>query len=202
MDRPPPDGENTALMAIQKAAKRYPKDSAILTQGQDARNEILFMTKGTAVVEVQGNVVGTIRGGEWFGELAAILQTPRTATVRAVTECDVLVFSGPQDTNLYEAMAKDPKMIQKLIEQLSTRLIEVNKRHAEETGELTTQAHRFRRAISGSLFALEKLSGKYQSKVMEEVRVHLASCSGIPTGQQEDADPSSFPSQKTVIFGG
>ena len=202
MDRGPPGGENIVLMAIQKAAKRYSKDAALLTQGQEARNEILFMTKGTAVVEVQGNVVGTIKSGEWFGELAAILQTPRTATVRAVTECDVLVFSGPQDTNLYEAMSKDPKMIQKLIEQLSTRLIEINKRHAGETGDLTTQVQRFRRAISGSLFALEKLSGKYQSKVMEEVRVHLSSTSGVPTGAREDADPASFPSQKSVIFGG
>ncbi len=202
MDRGPPDGENTARMAIQKAAKRYPKDAALLTQGQDARNEIFFMTKGTAVVEVQGNVVGTIKSGEWFGELAAILQTPRTATVRAVTECDVLVFSGPQDTNLYEAMSKDPKMIQKLVEQLSTRLIEVNQRHAEETGELTAQAHRFRRAISGSLFALERLSEKYKSTAMEELRSHLASRSGVPTGQREDADPAAFPSQKAAIFGG
>jgi CRP-like cAMP-binding protein len=189
-------------MSLTKSAKRYEKDSAILTQGQSSKNEVFFLTKGTAVVEVQGNVVGTIRAGEWFGELAAILQTPRTATVRAVTPCDVLVFAGAQDTNLYESMARDPKMIQKLVEQLSSRLVEISKRHAQETAELARQAQRLDSAVAGTLFALEKLVEKYQSKVMDEVRDHLAARSGIPSGRREDAAPSAFPTSRNVIFGG
>ncbi|HLF93501.1 MAG TPA: cyclic nucleotide-binding domain-containing protein, partial [Planctomycetota bacterium] len=81
-------------MALQRSARRIEKDATILVQGAAADNEIFFMTKGTAVVEVKGNVVGTLNSGDWFGELAAILGTPRTATVRAVTPCDVLVFKG------------------------------------------------------------------------------------------------------------
>ena len=188
-------------MTITKITRQIPKDAAIVTQGQASNHEILFLTKGTAVVEVTGSVVGTIKAGEWFGELAAILKTPRTATVRAVTPCEVQVFAGPGDDDLYQAIAKDPKMMRKLVEQLCQRLTETSKRHAEETAEVTDQAMRFRRAISGTLFALEKLVEKYKSKVMEETLQHLSSRSGITVGDQADADPNAFPTSKAAIFG-
>lgn len=188
-------------MAITKTTRQIAKDAAILTQGQPANHEILFLVKGTAIVEFKGNVVGTIKPGEWFGELAAILGTVRTATVRAVTPCEVQVFAGPDDANLYEAMSKDPKMMRKLVEQLCLRLVETSKRHAEETSEVTDQAMRMRRAISGTMFALEKLVEKYKSKVMEETLQHLSSRSGITTGDRADADPNAFPTSKAAIFG-
>jgi CRP-like cAMP-binding protein len=188
-------------VTIQRSARRYAADAILLKQGDLSGNEILFMTKGTAVVELGGNVVGTIQTGEWFGELAAIMGTPRTATVRAVLPCEVLVFKGAEDSNLYEAMSKDPKMMRKLMEQISTRLIEVSKRHASETAEITDQSMRYRRAISGTLYALERLVDKYKSKVMEEVKDHLSTVSGIPTGQASDADPKCFPTSRPAIFG-
>ena len=188
-------------MAITKTTRQIAKDAPILDQGKSSNHEILFLLKGTAIVEVDSNVVGTINTGEWFGELAAILGTPRTATVRAVTPCEVQVFAGPDDADLYEAMAKDPKMMRKLVEQLCLRLVETSKRHAEETAAVTEQAMRLRRAVSGTLFALEKLVEKYKSKVMEETMQHLSSRSGITTGAAADADPNAFPTTKSVIFG-
>ena len=189
-------------MAITKTTRQVAKDAAILVQGHPSNHEILFLVKGTAIAEFNGNVVGTIKAGEWFGELAAILGTPRTATVRAVTPCEVQVFAGPDDGNLYDAIAKDPKMMRKLIEQLCTRLVETSKRHAEESTEMGDQAMRWRRAISGTMFALEKLVEKYKSKVMEETLQHLSSRSGITTGDRADADPNAFPTSKAAIFGG
>jgi CRP-like cAMP-binding protein len=188
-------------MTLQKSTRHFENDQTIIVQGQPADNEMYFMSKGTAVVEVQGNVVGTLATGEWFGELAAILGTPRTATVRAVAPCDVLVFKGLEDANLYESMAKDPKMLRKLIEQLCKRVVETSKRHATEASELTDQAMRYRRAISGTLFALEKLVEKFKSKVMEETKEHLSSLAGIPAGQEGDADAKFFTAGRQAIFG-
>src|SRR4030095_13271698 len=148
---PPFFGERIPAMTITKMTRQIPKYAAIVTQGQASNHEILFLNKGTAVVEVQGSVVGTINTGEWFGELAAILKTPRTDTLRAVTPCEVQVFAGPGDDDLYQAISKDPKMLRKLVEQLCQRLIETSKRHAEETAEVTDQAMRMRRAISGTM---------------------------------------------------
>ena len=188
-------------MPFKKTSKQIAKDTLIITEGSDANNEICYLVRGTAVVEVKGNVVGTVKPGEWFGELAAILHSTRTASVRAVTPCEVLVFSGMEDTSLYETMSKDHKMVQKLIEQLCFRLVETSQRHSKDTGELAEQSMRFRKAIGGTLFALERLSEKYKSKVMEEVRGQLASMSGIVIGQVSDADPKFFPSSRDVIFG-
>ena len=143
----------------------------------------------------------TIKPGEWFGELAAILHSTRTASVRAITPCEVLMFAGIKDTGLFATLAKDPKMIQKLLDQLCFRLVETSQRHSKDTGELAEQSMRFRRAIGATLFALEKLSEKYKSRVMEEVRGQLASMSGIVIGQVSDADPKFFPTSRDVIFG-
>jgi CRP-like cAMP-binding protein len=188
-------------VAIQKSSRKFDPDAVLITQGAATESEIFYLVKGTAVVEVQGSVVGTIQGGEWFGELAAILGGKRTATVRAVAPCEVLVFKGLEDGSLYDAIAKDPKMTRKLIEQLCQRLAGTSQRHAQEVGEMGEQAVRYRRAISGTLYALEKLSEKYKSKVMEETREHLAGLSGIPTGQAADADAKFFTTNRPVIFG-
>lgn len=188
-------------MTIYKSTRQVDADTAILTQGQDSKHQILFLVKGTAVVEVKGSVVGTIYAGEWFGELAAILHTARTATVRAVTPCEVQVFQGPDDNNLYDAVSRDPKMLRKLVEQLCLRLQETSKRHAGEMAEVTATATRYRKAISGTMFALEKLVEKYKSKVMEEALQHLSSRSGVTVGEKADADPGSFPTSKAAIFG-
>jgi len=188
-------------MTIYKSVKQIEKDAAILVQGQDSHHQILFLVKGTAVVEVADQVVGTVKAGEWFGELAAILHTPRTATVRAVTPCEVQIFQGPGDDDLYEAVSKDPKMMRKLVEQLCNRLQETSKRHAAEIAEVTGQAGRYRKAISGTLYALEKLVEKYKSKVMEEAMQHLSSRSGVTVGDKADADPNAFTTSRTAIFG-
>ncbi len=201
MDFAAPSAENGAV-TLQKAVRNYAKDAALLVEGQSAGNEILYLVRGTAIAEVGGNVVGTINPGEWFGELAPILGSYRTATVRAVTPCEVMSFTGLQDTNLMEAISKDPKMVRKLLEQLSMRLIETSRLHSGETADLARQALRYRRAISGTLHVLEKLTEHYKSKVMQEVREHLSALSGIPTGQAADADPKFFIASQSVIFGG
>ncbi len=188
-------------MTIQRSMKSFTPDELLILEGQAADNEMFYLTKGSAVVEVKGNVVGTIKAGEWFGELAAILGGMRTATVRAVAPCEVLVFKGLDDASLYDAISKDAKMTRKLVEQLCHRLVETSQRHARESSEMSEQAMRFRRAVSGTLFALERLSEKYKSKVMEEVRDHLAGLSGVPSGQSDDADPKFFTTSRSAIFG-
>jgi len=200
LDRPARAGHNRP-MPITKTVKQIEKDAPILVQGQESKHQILFLVKGTAVVEVKDSVVGTVNAGEWFGELAAILHTPRTATVRAVTPCEVQIFTGPDDDNLYDQVSRDPKMMRKLVEQLCHRLKETSKRHSAETAELTATATRYRKAISGTLFALEKLVEKFKSKVMEETMQHLSSRSGVTVGDKADADPGSFPTSKPTIFG-
>jgi len=188
-------------MTITKSYFRYDKDAVIIKEGQPVDNRIFYLSKGTALAEVKGKVVNTLEAGEWFGELSALLNSPRTATVRAVTPCDVAVFKGLEDDNMIEAMARDHKMMLQLIRRLGQRLVETTQRAAEETAEVSRQALRYRKAISGTLYALERLSEKFKSKVMEETRQHLAGLSGIPTGDAADVDLNAFPSSRASISG-
>lgn len=55
--------------------------------------EMYIVVRGEAeVLDDGGRVIETFRDGEFFGEIALLIHTPRTATVRAKTACDLLVL--------------------------------------------------------------------------------------------------------------
>ncbi len=185
---------------IERHQKSFDKDQVILAEGSLPNAELYFLTKGQAIAEMKGKVVGTIKAGEWFGEIAAILGTVRTATVRASTKCDVLLFKGLEDSDLDEVMHKDPKLIRKLIAQLAARVKETGERHAGETQVRGDRIAKLEGAVAGTLFALEKLVEKFKSKVMQEVYDHLKGTSGIMTGDEAKADSKYFTTSKQSIW--
>ncbi len=186
---------------IEKSTKPFAKDTVIIGEGHDASNEIFYLVKGQALAEIKGRVVGTVNAGQWFGEMAAILGTSRTATVRALTPCEVLVFKGLEDANLMDAMTRDPKLLTKLLETLAGRIRETSTRSVTSQEEMSTKLEMYRKGISGTLFALEKLVEKYQSKVMGEVAEHLKGVSGLRMGDVKDTDAKYFATSKNIILG-
>ena len=196
-------GYNSRPMAgkIEKTTRPYAKDAVVVKEGDDASNEIFYLVKGQALAEIKGRVVGTINPGQWFGEMAAILGTSRTATVRALTTCEVLVFKGLEDANLMDAMTRDPKLLSKLLETLAGRIRETSTRAVSTQEEMAVKLEMYRKGLSGTLFALEKLVEKFQSKVMGEVSEHLKGVSGLRLGDAKDADSKYFPTMKPHIFG-
>ena len=60
--------------------------------------------EGTATVTHEGNVVNILRAGDYFGDLAAIEAVPRSATVEATTDLEVLIV-GPRE---FESMMEVP----------------------------------------------------------------------------------------------
>ena len=154
---------------------------------------------GTCIAEVKGKTIGTIEPGQWFGETAAILGAERTATVRTVTQCEIYIFKGVNDGALIQAMKSDEKMALKLIETLAMRVLEASRRGVAAKEGAEGDLERYRKAISGTLFALEKITGKYKAKPMIEVREHLAGTSGISMGSFEDVNRDFFPSSKMLF---
>ena len=66
----------------------------IVREGRLGR-ELFVILDGTATVTRNGRVVNILRTGDYFGELAAIEAVPRSATVHASTDLDVLIV-GPR----------------------------------------------------------------------------------------------------------
>jgi MFS family permease len=68
-----------------------PAGATVVEQG-DAGEAFYVITAGRATVVGDGAVVRTVEPGDAFGEIALVLDRPRTATVRAGTDLDLVVL--------------------------------------------------------------------------------------------------------------
>jgi CRP-like cAMP-binding protein len=65
-----------------------------MCEGEDG-DEVYVIVYGEAGVEVGGREVSTLGPTDYFGEIALLYDTPRTATVRARGNLRTLSFDGP-----------------------------------------------------------------------------------------------------------
>ncbi len=64
----------------------------IISKGDMGREMYLIVRGEVEVLDDAGQVLATLRDGDFFGEIALLIHTPRTATVRAKTACDLFVL--------------------------------------------------------------------------------------------------------------
>ena len=70
----------------------------------DMGREMYVVVRGEIeVVDDAGAVVKTLRDGDVVGEIALLIHTPRTATVRAKTSCDLMAL----DTVSFSRILRD-----------------------------------------------------------------------------------------------
>jgi CRP-like cAMP-binding protein len=110
---------------------RIEAGEVILREGRLGR-ELFVILEGTATVTRDGHVVNILHAGDYFGELAAIEAVPRSATVHATTDLDVLIV-GPRE---FETMMEIPGFRNALLNGMSRRIREGDDRLAAyEEGE-------------------------------------------------------------------
>jgi CRP/FNR family cyclic AMP-dependent transcriptional regulator len=100
---------------------RVQAGEVILREGRLGR-ELFVILEGTATVTRSGRVVNVLSSGNYFGELAAIEAQPRTATVTATTDLDVLII-GPREL---ETMMEIPGFRSALLTGMSRRIREAD----------------------------------------------------------------------------
>ena len=100
---------------------RVQAGEVILREGRLGR-ELFVILEGTATVTRSGRVVNVLSRGNYFGELAAIEAQPRTATVTATTDLDVLII-GPREL---ETMMEIPGFRSALLSGMSRRIREAD----------------------------------------------------------------------------
>ena len=80
-----------SLMMTLKPAV-YAAGDYIVTQGETG-SEMYFINRGIVeTLDEDNHVIRTMSDGDFFGEIALLLSQPRTASVRAKTECDLFVL--------------------------------------------------------------------------------------------------------------
>ena len=115
------------LLEMARVAEplRIQAGEVILREGRLGR-ELFVILEGTATVTRTGRVVNVLHAGDYFGELAAIEAAPRSATVTATTDLDVLIV-GPRE---FEAMMEIPGFRNALLSGMSRRIREADDRLA------------------------------------------------------------------------
>ena len=93
----------------------------ILREGRLGR-ELYIILDGTVVVTREGKTVNEWGPGDYFGELAAIDEAPRSATVTATSDLEVLIV-GPREL---EAMMEIPGFRNALLRGMSRRIREAD----------------------------------------------------------------------------
>jgi CRP-like cAMP-binding protein len=124
--------EQLAEMARIAERLRIQAGEVILREGRLGR-ELFVILEGTATVTREGHVVNILHAGDYFGELAAIEAVPRSATVEATTDLEVLIV-GPRE---FESMMEIPGFRNALLSGMSRRIREADDRLAayeEQTG--------------------------------------------------------------------
>ena len=92
---------SAAVMQAGKTRRRKLVPGETLTEQGAEDDEIFLLLDGVLDVEVDGDVVAQVGPGAIVGERASIEGSPRTATLRAVTPCRVVVLA-PEQISKYE----------------------------------------------------------------------------------------------------
>ncbi len=64
----------------------------IISKGDTGKEMYLICRGEIEVIDCNGNIVKTLSDGDFFGETALLMSTPRTASIRAKTQCNFFVL--------------------------------------------------------------------------------------------------------------
>ena len=87
-------------------------------QGSRGR-EFFVLLEGTANVTKNGRRINTLGTGDFFGEIALVSDTPRTATVTAMSPVRALVVT---DRSFRRLLDEQPEIQRKVLVELAERL--------------------------------------------------------------------------------
>jgi CRP-like cAMP-binding protein len=97
----------------------YPAGTIIIEEDTPDDGCIYILSSGTLGVYREGRQVREMSGsGLLFGEMATILNSKRTATIRALTECRIRVYTG----GLARIISQFPTITMKIIVALAERV--------------------------------------------------------------------------------
>ncbi len=99
------------------------KAGEVLVREGERSNQLFWLMHGQleVVKVVQNHQVrlNTIEAGELVGELSFLDQKPRSATVKAATECQLIVL---EYSEFQEMLAAQPKWMKKILITLTSRI--------------------------------------------------------------------------------
>jgi len=105
------------------ATRTYPKNTIIISEGDDS-DSLYAVLSGKVKVYLSDDegreiIINILSDGEYFGELALLDDSPRSASVMTLEETKLAVISKAA---FEESLSKNPAMALHIIRELSSRL--------------------------------------------------------------------------------
>ena len=94
-------------------------EGQVLVKEGERGLEFFVIVTGTAKITRKGRKVGEIGPGDFFGELALLIDADRNATVTAITPMEAIVLSRRE---FEAALAAAPRMTRKIMAGMAARL--------------------------------------------------------------------------------
>jgi CRP/FNR family transcriptional regulator, cyclic AMP receptor protein len=95
------------------------REGKVLTQQGKSAREFFVLLEGNADVSKDGRRINQLGDGDFFGEIALVSRSPRTATVTATTPVRALVIT---DRSFRRLLEESPQIQLKVLEALAERL--------------------------------------------------------------------------------
>ncbi len=105
-------------MALQQKKQSYKKDDIITKEGDLSFDWYVLVSGRVGVFKGELQMNEFSERGVIFGELSGLLARPRTATMRALEDCEVMVVESSID----EVIRNHPDIANKILISLAERL--------------------------------------------------------------------------------
>lgn len=110
--------------------RKFDSGQTVVSEGEQGIGLYAIVSGEVEVLQGAGGAQQRLRSmgpGEVFGEMALLLDRPRTATVRATQATECLALSS---ISFREALDRSPDMAKQLLQNMASRLAEAEERGA------------------------------------------------------------------------
>ncbi|RLS25254.1 MAG: glucose-6-phosphate dehydrogenase [Planctomycetota bacterium] len=80
-------------LAINLRPDIYAPGDFIIKKGEVGTEMFIISSGSVEVLDDEGKIINTMGDGAFFGELSLLNATPRTATIRAASDCDIFILA-------------------------------------------------------------------------------------------------------------
>ncbi|HLI53716.1 MAG TPA: cyclic nucleotide-binding domain-containing protein [Acidimicrobiales bacterium] len=112
------------LIARTSDVIQVPKGTEIVTEGK-LGHEFYLILSGSASVRRGGRKVASLSTGDYFGEMALLDKGPRTASIVAEEDCELLLLGQREFMSVLDQV---PPVAHKLLVNMASRLREADSR--------------------------------------------------------------------------
>ena len=147
--------EQIGMLANLVVSQKFNRDETVVLEGDDSVQALYLIASGSVQVYMTGvdgreTILSFLERGDFFGEMSLIDGEPRSASVRTVTDAQMLIIHRE---SFLQLIRQSPEIAMGLLSELSKRLRKANR----QIGSLSTMSVSGR--VAGTLLNLMEERG-------------------------------------------